>query len=305
MNVLLLAGRHSPEARRVARALRKRGVTVQHCRSDAFPERTRLSQRDGAVFMGGKPLCIPVSVYVRGLACHPLTPGFEDALAARARGLIAQCDEKRALLESILLTLQDRGARLVNPPEANAQHSRKPWQLERLRKAALPLPAFLATNDPVAVRQFVRRHGATVYKPLAGGATVRRVEAADLSPARLAQLALAPVLFQAYVPGVSVRAYVVGRQVVAAAEIHSTELDYRRGEGVVSATRLSGQERRAVLKAARVCGMGFAGVDLIRGEDGFWLLECNPSPMFAAFEDKTGLEVGGPLAAFLVGGSLA
>jgi hypothetical protein len=30
------------------------------------------------------------------------------------------------------------------------------------------------------------------------------------------------------------------------------------------------------------------------------VLECNPSPMFAVFEDKTGADVSGPLAALLL-----
>jgi ribosomal protein S6--L-glutamate ligase len=135
---------------------------------------------------------------------------------------------------------------------------------------------------------------------LAGGATVREVAAGDLTDDRLTALTLAPVLFQAYVPGIPVRAYVVGRRVVAAAEIHSAELDYRRGEESVVPTRLTALERRAVLAAARVCGMMFAGVDLIRSDAGFHILECNPSPMFAVFEDKTGLRVAEPLASLLL-----
>lgn len=47
----------------------------------------------------------------------------------------------------------------------------------------------LATNDPGAVRAFVREVGKAVYKPLAGGATVRLVEKGDLSKKRLAALA--------------------------------------------------------------------------------------------------------------------
>ena len=46
--------------------------------------------------------------------------------------------------------------------------------------------------------------------------------------------------------------------------------------------------------------MAFSGVDLIRTAQGFKVLECNPSPMFAVFEKKTGLDIAGPLAAFLL-----
>ncbi|MDQ1255971.1 MAG: ATP-grasp protein [Candidatus Hydrogenedentes bacterium] len=283
----------------MTRALSEAGSAPILLDTAAFPASTMLSFQDGELFLGRRAIPQPRAVYVRGLASHPFTPGFEADLDARPRGLIAQCEEKRALLESVLLTLERRGARLVNGIEANEQHSRKPYQLNLLRERGLPVPEWLATNDPKAVRRFVRRVGRAVYKPLAGGATVREVLAEDLTDDRLAALTLAPVLFQAYVPGVSVRAYVVGRRVVAAAEIHSPELDYRRGKEEVVPARLTAEERWAVLAAARVCGMAFAGVDLIRGDAGFHILECNPSPMFAVFEDKTGLCVAEPLASLL------
>lgn len=300
MTVLILGAKRDPQAVRVARAIRAAGGRAIHYDAVAFPEGAVLSFEDGALRLGRRAVPLPRSAYLRGLAVHPLAPGFEEDLKTRPRGLIAQCDEKRALLESVLLTLERRGTRLVNSLEANEQHSRKPYQLELLRASGLPVPRWLATNDPKAVRAFVRQVGRAVYKPLAGGATVREVLPEDLSEERLEALAAAPVLFQEFVEGVSVRAYVVGRRVAAAAEICSPELDYRRAEEAVVPTRLRPDERRAALAAARACSMTFAGVDLIRRADGFHLLECNPSPMFATFERKTGLDVAGPLAALLL-----
>ena len=61
-------------------------------------------------------------------------------------------------------------------------------------------------------------------------------------------------------------------------------------------------ERRAAIRAARVCGMAFSGVDLIRSDRAFTILECNPSPMFSVFEKKTGFDVAGPVADLLVTG---
>ena len=98
----------------------------------------------------------------------------------------------------------------------------------------------------------------------------------------------------------SVRAYVVGRRVVGAAEIHSPEIDYRQDEHDVIPTRLRGDEQRAAIAAAKACGMAFSGVDLIRYPGGVKVLECNPSPMFYVFEQKTGLDIAGPLARLLI-----
>ncbi len=299
MPILIIGGAGDPQARRVAGALRARGERVVRFDAGAFPDRTVLSFGDGVLRIARRTLPTPRAAYIRALATHPLLPGFREDLKSRPFGLIAQCCEKRAMLESILLALERSGCRLVNGLEANAQHSRKPYQLELLHAAGLAVPRWLATNDPAAVRRFVREVGSAVYKPLAGGATVQPIVPEDLAGDRLEALALAPVLFQERIEGIPVRAYVVGRRVVATAEIHSPELDYRRREVVVVATRLRPDERRVVLAAAKACGMVFTGVDFIRSTNGPILLECNPSPMFAAFERKTGLDVAGPLADYL------
>ncbi|MCC6486403.1 MAG: ATP-grasp domain-containing protein [Candidatus Hydrogenedentes bacterium] len=282
-------------------AVRRAGGSVCLCDTQAFPGRTRISFDGARVTLDGRRLPANiVSAYVRSLGVNIRAPEFARDLKMRPHGLLAQLDECGALLTSLLLCLREHGIPLVNGPEANSQHSRKPYQLQLLRDAGLPVPRFLASNDPKSVKDFVRTVRRAVYKPLAGGATVHEVLRKDLTRERLASLSVAPVLFQELVEGVSVRVYVVGGKAVAAGEIHSTELDYRRHEDKVVATTLSAVERRAAVKAAKVCGMRFSGVDLIRTRRGFVVLECNPSPMFAVFEEKTGLDVAGPLAAFLM-----
>jgi glutathione synthase/RimK-type ligase-like ATP-grasp enzyme len=82
--------------------------------------------------------------------------------------------------------------------------------------------------------------------------------------------------------------------------IHSDALDYRGHETGVEAIALTEAETDLAIRAAETCGMPFSGVDLIRAQDGLTqLLECNPSPMFAAIEDATGVRVADPLAAYL------
>jgi glutathione synthase/RimK-type ligase-like ATP-grasp enzyme len=156
--------------------------------------------------------------------------------------------------------------------------------------AGVPVPPTLATNDPAAVLDFAQDIGGPlIYKPLAGGGLCRRVTAADLRPDRLQLLARAPVLFQAEVPGRNIRVYVVGDGVVASYEIVSDKLDYRGAESAVVQTALGAEEENACRRATQACGMTFTGIDLRRRADGsFAVLECNPSPMFAAIERRTG-----------------
>lgn len=299
--VLIFGATGDPQIVRVQDELRARKARAVLFDTAAFPARANATIAGDSIRVGGRRLPADIcSVYLRGIGASPLLPEYADDLKSRPRGLIAQIDECFALVASIILSLKMRGVRVVNDLEVNAQHSRKPYQLNLLLRAGLPVPQFLATNDPRRVRAFVRRVGRAVYKPLAGGATVREVLRADLSSDRLSALELSPVLFQERVDGVSVRAYVIGSRVVSAAAIHSSELDYRRDEGAVVPLRLSAEERRACSRAARACGMRFAGVDLIRGPRRFHVLECNPSPMFAVYEQKTGADIAGPLCDFLL-----
>lgn len=299
MTVALVGSPGDPQVSRVAGALERLGSAHLVLDAATFPGESRLTLGVDGLSIANRLIPLPHAGYVRGLACHPLMPSLAELLEQHPRRVIAAMEEKRALLESLLLDWESQGVRLVNSPAANAQHSRKPLQLLLLERAEMPVPRWLASNDPAILRAFIKEVGATVYKPLAGGATVRLVEAEDLLPQRMEHLAAAPVLFQQYIEGISVRAYVVGDDVVAAAEIHSPEVDYRRDEGDVVPTRLSPEESAIATRAAAACGMPFSGVDLIRAPGKTWLLECNPSPMFAVFEDKTGLDVATPLAALL------
>ncbi len=221
MTILIAGGREDAEVSRVIKELRARKEAFTLLDTAAFPERSRFSWRNGSLFQGSREQQVPRVVYLRGLVCHPLLPVFQRELLERSRGLLAQCEEKGAFLKSVLLTFEQAGVVFINSLAANRQHSHKPWQLHLLQKAGLTIPRWIASNDPVAVRAFTDEVGACVYKPLAGGATVRMLEKDDLKAKRLSALRLAPVLFQEYVEGVPVRVYVVGRRIIAAAEIQT------------------------------------------------------------------------------------
>lgn len=298
--VLVVGPRHDPEARRVRAALRALGVPASLLDTAAFPEERGLTLRDGVPRRNGRTLPEPLAVYVRSIACNPYSPAYAADWKERPEGLMAQTGEKRSMLVSLLDLYARRGIRMANAIRVNGQHGLKPYQLSLLAASDLPVPAWIATNEPDEARQFCACAGEAVYKPLAGGATVRAVGPEDLTDERLDALHAAPVLFQKRIRGLSVRVYVVGDSVAAAGAIHSEELDYRRGEDRVEPIALRPDERQMAITAARACDMRFAGVDLIRGEDGkTWVIESNPSPMFAVFERKTGLDVAGPLAAHL------
>ncbi|MDP9842547.1 ATP-grasp domain-containing protein [Streptosporangium lutulentum] len=283
---------------RVASCLRERRAEPVILDLSRFPAETTFSLLDGLPMAPGLGSGPEGPWYVRSLPLPlPFLPrhGVEGTATAEEResgwrSAYANGRELRSFVFSFVSALERAGALLVNPPSTFGQHFLKLDQLQRLRDAAVPVPRTLATNDPVAVADFARSIGGPiVYKPVAGGALCRRVTEGDLLPERLGLLAGAPVLFQEEVSGRNLRVYVVAGKVVASYEIVSDELDYRGAETAVFPAPPSEEERDACLRATEACEMVFTGIDIRRRDDGtFALLECNPSPMFAAVERRTG-----------------
>jgi glutathione synthase/RimK-type ligase-like ATP-grasp enzyme len=283
---------------RVASYLREHRAEPVILDLSRFPAEATFSLLDGLPVASGLGVGPEGPWYVRSLPLPlPFLPRregkgttTEQERESGRRSAYANGRERRSFVFSFIAALERGGALLVNPPSTFGQHFLKLEQLQRLRDAAVPVPRTLATNDPEAVVDFARSVGGPiVYKPLAGGALCRRLTDGDLLPERLRLLAGAPVLFQEEVPGRNLRVYVVAGKVVASYEIVSAELDYRGAEAAVFPAPLGEEEHDACLRAAEACEMVFTGIDIRRRDDGtFALLECNPSPMFAAIERRTG-----------------
>jgi ribosomal protein S6--L-glutamate ligase len=102
--------------------------------------------------------------------------------------------------------------------------------------------------------------------------------------------------------GADVRAFVVGRRVVAAMRRQAAPGEFRsnlhRG-GTAESIKLSSEERRIAVKAAHCLGLAVAGVDLIPSREGPLVLEVNSSPGLEGIEATTGVDVAGAIIAFL------
>ncbi len=94
--------------------------------------------------------------------------------------------------------------------------------------------------------------------------------------------------------GADLRAFVVGGRVVAAMLRQAKPGEFRsnlhRG-GRATQVRLTAEERRTALRAARTMGLGIAGVDLLRSDRGPLLLEVNSSPGLEGIEGASGIDV--------------
>jgi ribosomal protein S6--L-glutamate ligase len=94
--------------------------------------------------------------------------------------------------------------------------------------------------------------------------------------------------------GADIRAFVVGRKVVAAMKRQAVAGEFRsnlhRG-GSAAKFRLPPEYRKTALAAARVLGLQVAGVDLIESADGPMVMEVNSSPGLEGIQKATGIKV--------------
>ena len=93
--------------------------------------------------------------------------------------------------------------------------------------------------------------------------------------------------------GTDIRALVVGNKVIASMMRQSLDDDFRSnlhqgGEG--KPIKLTEEERRTAIKAARAMGLPFCGVDMMRSSRGPLVLEVNSSPGFGV-EKVTGRNI--------------
>jgi len=94
--------------------------------------------------------------------------------------------------------------------------------------------------------------------------------------------------------GEDIRALVVGSRVVAAVKRQSLDGDFRSnthqgGQGVP--IRLTDEERKTAIKAAKAMGLPICGVDMMRSERGPLVLEVNSSASIMTPEKITGRNV--------------
>ncbi|MDR2524284.1 MAG: RimK family alpha-L-glutamate ligase [Candidatus Nomurabacteria bacterium] len=112
------------------------------------------------------------------------------------------------------------------------------------------------------------------------------------------------VLLQEYIAesaGTDIRVFVVGGRVIASMKRQSLDDDFRSnlhkgGEG--TAIKLTDEERKIAIKAAKSLGLAVAGVDIMRSERGPLVLEVNASPGFG-IEKVTNRDVATPIIEYI------
>lgn len=197
------------------------------------------------------------------------------------------------------------GTYSVNESVAISRSRDKLRSLQLLSRRGVGLPVTAFAHDTRATGSLIKLCGGApvVIKLLEGTQGVGVVLAETTKAAESVIEAFrgmnANILVQQFVKeagGADLRCFVVGGKVVAAMMRQGAEGEFRsnlhRG-GSAKIVKITPEERATAVAAAKVMGLGVAGVDLLRSNSGPVVMEVNSSPGLEGIEVATGKDVAG------------
>lgn len=237
-------------------------------------------------------------------------PGFEHELpaAAMVRGIAPGTLEQITLRMDVLHTLAELGVPVFNPAKAIEHTVDKARTSLRLHLAGLNTPLTWACENraiarTIAIEQF-QQNKTLILKPLFGcqGKGLAKVSSIDEFD-RYDAIGDAFYL-QQYIPPhedkkwQDWRLMVIDGKVCAAMSRHSNHWITNFAQGAMcSAATITEEMAHLAIAATQAVEADYAGVDLIRHQDGrYTVLEVNSVPAWKGLYQATGIDVAGYLA---------
>lgn len=165
--------------------------------------------------------------------------------------------------------------RLVNTPEAIATCASKVLTSALLTHHGVPTPETLFTASRHMVDEFLQTRGKAVYKPVYGFDGDGIFLFSDVG-----DLADPPYYVQEYIRNDrDFRVFVIGNRAAGAIYRQSPHLTHNIHQGGVGTpVEIDTSMREISEAAARAVGIDYCGVDLLKTEDGYTVLEVNGTP---------------------------
>ena len=202
-----------------------------------------------------------------------------------------------------------RGVPVVNAPRCLEAAIDKYLTTARLDAAGLPVPPTVVCQDAEgALEAFRALGGDVVVKPLFGSEGRGMVRVSDPELAwrtfRTLERTQCVLYLQQFIrhPGWDLRVLVLGGRALTAMRRFANggwRTNIAQG-GRGEVVRLSAEEERLALRAAQAVGTPVAGVDLLPGPGGWYILEVNAVPGWRALAPVTGVDVAAEMVRFLI-----
>ena len=197
----------------------------------------------------------------------------------------------------------------LNSSAAISQARDKLFSLQLLLNSGLDIPVTGFANSPMDTNDLIEMvGGAPLIIKLLEGAQGRGVVLAETKKAAESVINAmkslhANLLVQEFVKeaqGKDLRCFVIDGKVVASIQREAAPGEFRANlhqGGRASIVKISAEERKMAIRAAKTLGLMVAGVDIIRSSEGPLLLEVNSSPGLEGIETATGKDVAGLMIA--------
>jgi glutathione synthase/RimK-type ligase-like ATP-grasp enzyme len=193
----------------------------------------------------------------------------------------------------------------VSHPEYTTSASNKLVQLQSALRTGWKIPETLVSQEPEAILEFCRTApNQRVIAKAFGSALGRTTAAVSLSYSDLqnADLTICPAIYQHFVPGTRhLRINCFGEQ-IAAFEIETQIMDWRRDRSASTVPfDLDPETICLVQKLLQDLGLEMGIIDAKLQEDGdITFLEINPQGQYLFLEGATGVDLTGMCADFLI-----
>ncbi len=197
------------------------------------------------------------------------------------------------------------GAYCLNGSLAIARSRDKLRSLQELSNNSVPMPVTGFANSPVDTNEIIKMvGGAPLVIKLLEGTQGRGVVLAETAKAAESVINAfkslnANILVQEFIKeaqGRDIRCFVIDGKVVGSIERCAAAGEFRANlhlGGTAESVKITAQERRIAIAAAKAMGLEVAGVDIIRSKDGPKVLEINSSPGLEGIEMITGKDIAG------------
>ncbi|GAA0695410.1 30S ribosomal protein S6--L-glutamate ligase [Marinobacterium maritimum] len=206
---------------------------------------------------------------------------------------------------AVLRQFEMMGVYPVNESVAITRSRDKLRSLQLLSRKGIGMPVTGFASKPDDVKDLLDMVGGApvVIKLLEGtqgiGVVLAETRKAAESVIEAFMGLKANIMVQEYIKeagGADIRCFVIGERVIAAMKRQGAEGEFRsnlhRG-GQASLIRITPEERRTAINAAKAMGLGVAGVDLLRSSRGPLVMEVNSSPGLEGIENATGKDIAG------------
>ncbi|RRJ93395.1 30S ribosomal protein S6--L-glutamate ligase [Flavobacterium macacae] len=195
----------------------------------------------------------------------------------------------------------------LNSASAITQSRDKLYSLQLLLNHGVDIPTTGFANSPLDTDDLIKMVGGSplIVKLLEGtqgkGVVLAETKKAAESVINAFKSLNANILVQEFIKeanGKDIRCFVIDGKVVAAIQREALPGEFRANihlGGTASIIKVTAEEKRIAIKAAKAMNLKVAGVDIIRSSKGPLLLEVNSSPGLEGIEGATNKDIAGEM----------